>query len=80
MKPSALLAALRARLAARTDTEHQQAIIRLLNAAVLILYVQPAREHAAVWAVYIFASVALLADLFMRPYNFKVWAISPSLM
>ena len=47
------LAALRARLAARSDTEHEQAIVRLLNTLAFGLYLLPDfTQHALLWLIY----------------------------
>ena len=48
------LAGLRARLAARPDTEHEQALVRLLIGALLVLYLLPdARNQAAEPQIYV---------------------------
>ena len=72
-----VLAALRGRLAARPDTEHEQALVRMFNALALGLYLLPeilAREeggwrspHALVWAAYFAAGTAILVAIFVRP-------------
>ena len=43
--PSGLRARLRARLAARPDTEHEQAVVRLVISALLVLYLLPGSEQ-----------------------------------
>ena len=43
--PSGLAARLRARLAARPDTEHEQAFVRLVISALLVLYLLPGAEQ-----------------------------------
>src|SRR6185369_2468997 len=62
---------LRARLAARPDTEHEQAIVRLLNTAAFGLYLLPDfAQDAYLWLiylVYLFAGAAILGDIFLRP-------------
>jgi two-component system sensor histidine kinase RpfC len=62
------LVALRARLAARPDTEHEQALIRLLNAVALGLYLLPEiLSHMAVWAVYFAAGIGIVGWIFVSP-------------
>ena len=43
MAQKSILARIQARLAARPDTEHEQAIVRLVVGAVLFLYLLPRR-------------------------------------
>jgi two-component system sensor histidine kinase RpfC len=65
------LARLRAYFAARPDTEHEQAWVRMLNSAAFGVYLFP--EDLAHWLVYLvylvylFAGVAILAAIRMRP-------------
>ena len=62
------LKALRARLASRPDTEHEQALIRLLNAVALGLYLLPEiLPHFAIWLVYFLVGVGIVAHIILRP-------------
>jgi two-component system, sensor histidine kinase RpfC len=59
---------LRARLAGRPDTEHEQALVRLLNTFLLAFYLLPeVLNHLNVWLVYLLAGVALLAAIVVQP-------------
>jgi two-component system sensor histidine kinase RpfC len=60
--------ALRARLAARPDTEHEQALIRLLNAVALGLYLLPEiLPHITVWLAYFVVGLGIVAHIFVFP-------------
>ena len=61
------LGGLRARLAARPDTEHEQVLVRFLNGAFLIAILLPTGARLAIFSVYVLASVAIMADLLLRP-------------
>jgi two-component system sensor histidine kinase RpfC len=70
---SGALGSLRARLAARPDTEHEQAIVRLLIGALLVLYLLPGSQgpaHALILYVggthFALASLVLLSVLGSR--------------
>jgi two-component system sensor histidine kinase RpfC len=64
-------ARLRARLAARPDTEHEQALVRMLNSAALCVYLFPQDLIHwlvyVVYALYLFAGIAILAAIATRP-------------
>jgi two-component system sensor histidine kinase RpfC len=72
--PPGLLARLRARIAARPDTEHEQAIVRLIVGTVLFLYLVPEawtssggafdvwHSYWAVMLVFMLCSAAILVD------------------
>jgi two-component system, sensor histidine kinase RpfC len=63
-----VLAKLRARLASRPDTEHEQALIRLLNAVALGVYLLPEiLPHLSVWLLYFAVGVGIVAHIFVRP-------------
>jgi two-component system sensor histidine kinase RpfC len=58
----------RARLAARPDTEHEQALIRLLNAVALGLYLLPEiLPHITVWLAYFVVGLGIVAHIFLHP-------------
>ena len=61
----------RARLTSRPDTEHEQALVRLLNSVVLGLYLLPELEkQATLWLIYVLyliGGIAIMADIFARP-------------
>jgi len=60
--------ALRARLATRPDTEHEQALIRLLNAVALGLYLLPEiLPHITVWLAYFVVGLGIVAHIFVFP-------------
>jgi two-component system, sensor histidine kinase RpfC len=65
------LAGLRARLAARPDTEHEQAIVRLVNTCAFGIYLLPElSQDVALWSIYLvytLTGAAILADIFLRP-------------
>jgi two-component system, sensor histidine kinase RpfC len=71
------VAGLRARLAGRPDTEHEQAGVRLANAVLFGLYLLPSmldREtaglywaHMLVWMAYLLAGIAIWAAIFRHP-------------
>ncbi|HET7198482.1 MAG TPA: ATP-binding protein, partial [Burkholderiales bacterium] len=66
--PAGLLAALRARLASRPDTEHEQALIRLLNAIALGIYLMPEiQPYFGIWLIYFVVGLAIVADILIRP-------------
>ncbi len=68
MSQSGAVQRMRERLAARPDTEHEQAIVRLFNIVALGLYLLPEiLDHYAVWLTSFAAGVALLAAIFLRP-------------
>jgi two-component system sensor histidine kinase RpfC len=72
-------ARLRARLAARPDTEHEQAIVRLLVGTVLFFYllpraithlgvaVDPDPSYFAVMVVYLVCAALIFADILLSP-------------
>src|SRR6266480_4322751 len=74
-----LVAKLRARLAARPDTEHEQAIVRLLVGTVLFFYllpraiihlggaVDPDPSYFAVMVVYLVCAALIFADILVSP-------------
>ncbi|HXJ07877.1 MAG TPA: hypothetical protein VNH12_00085, partial [Burkholderiales bacterium] len=72
-----MLLRLRARLNGRSDTEHEQAIVRfgmvLLMTAYLIPMVGPAREagllhlHIAAWLVNLLGALAVIAAILVSP-------------
>jgi len=66
-----LFARLRARLAARPDTEHEQALVRVAVGFALGLYLLPeilARQTGiSIWLLYTLVSVALLASIVASP-------------
>ena len=68
---SAAFRGVRARLAARPDTEHEQAFVRLVNALAFGVYLLSdllqARQLWLIYVVYLFIGVALLAGIFARP-------------
>ena len=60
----------RARLTSRPDTEHEQALIRLLNAVLLGIYLAPEilqPTHAIAWSVYFLSGLAIVASIFLFP-------------
>ncbi len=58
----------RASLAARPDTEHEQALIRLLNAIALGLYLLPEiLPHITVWLAYFVVGLGIVAHIFLHP-------------
>ena len=60
----------RARLTSRPDTEHEQALIRLLNAVVLGVYLAPEilqPTHAIAWSVYFLSGLTIVASIFLFP-------------
>ncbi len=65
------VAALRQRLAARPDTEHEQAMVRLVNAVLFGLYLfSELQENQVLWLgffAYFLAGVALIAAIFQNP-------------
>ena len=67
------ISSLRARLAGRPDTEHEQALIRVLVGFALGLYLLPAilarpgEPHILVWLAYSLFSAALLGAIIARP-------------
>ena len=67
------IAALRARLAARPDTEHEQAIVRLITGAVVVLYLLPDAVAQAlsptviVMLAYLAAALVLLVHILILP-------------
>ena len=67
------IAALRARLAARPDTEHEQVIVRLLVGLALGFYllpeilVQPAKPHFIVWLGFLAVSAGLFVAIVVSP-------------
>jgi two-component system, sensor histidine kinase RpfC len=66
--PAGTLARLRARLAARPDTEHEQGILRLLITALGALYLLPdALAHRETWPLYVMTTHFVLAVIiFLR--------------
>ena len=59
---------LRARLAARPDTEHEQAFVRLLNSLLFGVYLIPQDlAHWLVYFVYLFAVFAIIAAVLLDP-------------
>jgi len=64
----AALERLRARLAARPDTEHEQAFVRLLNSLLFGVYLIPQDlSHWLVYFVYLFAVFAIIAAVLVDP-------------
>ena len=64
----ASLLALRGRLASRADTEHEQALIRLLNAVALGLYLLPEiLPHISVWLAYFVVGLGIVVHIFVYP-------------
>jgi two-component system, sensor histidine kinase RpfC len=64
------LARLRARLTGRPDTEHEQALVRLLNCALFGAYLFPQLEQTGFWHVYyayFVVSVAIVAAVLLHP-------------
>jgi two-component system sensor histidine kinase RpfC len=70
---SGILGALRARLAARPDTEHEQAIVRVVLGILLGVYLWPeilqyaAAAHLTAWALFLAASVLLFGAILVWP-------------
>jgi two-component system, sensor histidine kinase RpfC len=68
-----VLAHLRARLAARPDTEHEQALVRVAVGFVLGLYLLPeitrraGEQHILVWGLYSLAALTLFAAIVIWP-------------
>jgi two-component system sensor histidine kinase RpfC len=63
-----ILGRLRTRLAARPDTEHETAFVRLFNTLALGLYLLPEFiENKFVWFTYLFAGAAILAGILAFP-------------
>jgi two-component system, sensor histidine kinase RpfC len=61
-------AALKARLAGRPDTEHEQAIIRLFNTLAIGLYLLPGFiDNRVVWFTYLAAGVLIVASILVSP-------------
>ena len=59
-------ARLRARLAARPDSEHEQAFVRMLNSLLFGVYLIPQDlSHWLVYFVYLFAVLAIIASVLM---------------
>src|SRR5436190_2223518 len=70
MTPGAngVIARLRARLAARPDTEHEQALVRLLNSLLFGIYLIPQDlAHWLVYFVYLVATFGILASIVIQP-------------
>src|SRR5258707_12061612 len=75
MTPSAngVIARLRARLAARPDTEHEQALVRVAVGFVLGLYLlpeitrRPGEQHNLVWGLYSLVALALFVAVVIWP-------------
>ncbi len=69
--PSGILGALRARLKARPDSEHEQALVRLANAVLFGVYLfSDLHETPVLWLgffTYFFAGVAIVAAILLRP-------------
>src|SRR5260221_459268 len=69
--PSGILGALRARLKARPDSEHEQALVRLANAVLFRVYlVSDLHETPVLWVgylAYFCAGVAIVAAILLRP-------------
>jgi len=67
----ALVQRLRARLQGRPDTEHEQALVRLVNCTLFGLYLfDQLQQHPLLWAIYftyLFATLGLIAAIFLRP-------------
>src|SRR4029079_15456358 len=70
-----VIAALRARLATREDSEHEQAIVRLVNAGLFAVYLfGQLQQKPVLWlgfSAYFLAGLALVAAILLRP------AVSP---
>jgi two-component system sensor histidine kinase RpfC len=65
---SGILGRLRERLAARPDTEHETAFVRLFNTLALGLYLLPEfMQNKFVWLTYLFAGAAILAGILAFP-------------
>ncbi|MGQ0509533.1 MAG: ATP-binding protein [Betaproteobacteria bacterium] len=68
-----LVAAARARLAARPDTEHEQAIVRLLVGALIVLYLLPSASEPGtgptIWVMFGFLAfgLAIVAHILAAP-------------
>src|SRR3954463_6531082 len=66
-----LIKRMRARLAARPDSEHEQAIVRLVNAGLFAVYLfSQLQENPVLWlgfSAYFFAGVGLVAAILLRP-------------
>ncbi len=69
--PAGMLARLRARLKARPDSEHEQAFVRLANAALFGIYLfTDLQQNPVLWLgffAYFLAGVAVIAAIFLRP-------------
>jgi two-component system sensor histidine kinase RpfC len=65
------IAALRARLAARPDTEHEQAIVRLVVGGLILLYLLPGASlydtHVLIMAAYLAVAVAIFVRIVQAP-------------
>src|SRR6185437_16781029 len=65
------IAALRARFANRPDSEHEQAIVRLVNAVLFALYLFAGlQQHPVLWLgffAYFLAGAALVAAILQNP-------------
>src|SRR4051812_5804757 len=66
-----LIKRMRARLAARPDSEHEQAIVRLVNAGLFAVYLfSQLQDNPVLWlgfSAYFFAGVGLVAAILLRP-------------
>jgi two-component system sensor histidine kinase RpfC len=65
----------RARLASRPDSEHEQAIVRVVNCLLFAAYLHSGLQQNGLWHIYVgyfFVSIALVAAIFLHP------GVSPS--
>src|SRR5438045_7822345 len=66
-----VLARLRARLATRPDSEHEQAIVRLVNAGLFGVYLfQQLQQNPVLWLgffAYFVAGLAIIVAILLRP-------------
>jgi two-component system sensor histidine kinase RpfC len=76
--PTGFIAQLRARLAARPDTEHEQGILRLVITALGALYLMPdALAHSDTWPLYVMLTHFVLAVIIFARIAYSN-EISPS--